>query len=255
MNTEITYLYRDADNYKANGAVVVVGEIQYEDIRAYLQDGMHFIPSQVGLDALNGYDAIHDHPYHELTEDDFELSEAKPTSELTAQQVIANFKQAHKEGWDDSYFNETLHERLRDSGSSHVRIPPTIAEVATVTVRMQSDEHGHEDFTCHSWQEAVETLFRLYQEAEKQPDGFERIIGVVINRRHKHGDLLTVYRTHTAHDKLQVRRDDFIWACEQLAVGDSDSLDGLTSNAYILSEQCDFDNLKAFLKEKELLIS
>ena len=38
MNTEITYLYRDADNYKQGNTVVVQGELTFEQIEPYLEE-------------------------------------------------------------------------------------------------------------------------------------------------------------------------------------------------------------------------
>ena len=56
-NTALTYLYRDADNYKATRTVILSGALQpgdLEKIFSGLDDGLWFIPSQVGLDDLQG---------------------------------------------------------------------------------------------------------------------------------------------------------------------------------------------------------
>ena len=135
-----------------------------------------------------------------------------------------------------------------------VDIPDTIAQAKMVTVRMQSDEFGVEDFNHSSWQQALETLFRLYHEAVELGDGVERLIGIVVNPKSDEADSLTVYRTYTAVESFKVRRDDFLWACDQLQIGDPDSLDGLTGDTYVLTERSDFDVLRAFLKQKELLV-
>ena len=57
MNTEILYSYRDASNYKTHRYEILEGKINNEQIYAIiscLEDGELFIPSQVGLDDLQG---------------------------------------------------------------------------------------------------------------------------------------------------------------------------------------------------------
>lgn len=87
MNTQISYLYRDASNYKQHNKVTLAGEITDAEKRLILgklEEGEYFIPSQVGLDDLQprmiGFpDAQDDHVWHELREDDFELVDGGPT--------------------------------------------------------------------------------------------------------------------------------------------------------------------------------
>lgn len=55
MNTVFSYLYRDADNYKARETVVLTGAPRpgdFDVIQSALDDGCFFIPSQVGLPDL-----------------------------------------------------------------------------------------------------------------------------------------------------------------------------------------------------------
>ena len=101
-NTRVSYLYRDADNYKATRTFVLAGVPALGElaaIRAALDEGLYFIPSQVGLDDLqselsaydsaettDGYaedpDSDPDHPWHELNAragDGFELTAEEPT--------------------------------------------------------------------------------------------------------------------------------------------------------------------------------
>lgn len=79
MHTLLRYLYRDASNYKAHGAVVVSGSATLEHehrLRASLIDGEYFIPENVGLPSLRerlyeysgGSPAEDDHVLHELVE-------------------------------------------------------------------------------------------------------------------------------------------------------------------------------------------
>lgn len=55
MNTNIHYLYRDANNHKTHNIVTVKGSITEEQIRTILgtlKEGEYFIPSQVGIPEL-----------------------------------------------------------------------------------------------------------------------------------------------------------------------------------------------------------
>lgn len=99
MNTRISYLYRDADNYKVHNSCVVKGEItkeQKEIILYCLDDGCFFIPEVVGLPAERfGTHTESDHAWMELYEDDFQLVEADTTVDLTIEQVTEAFRNAH----------------------------------------------------------------------------------------------------------------------------------------------------------------
>lgn len=83
MNTKMTYLYRDASNYKKCNEVVVLDEFTDDDVNrivATLQDGEYFIPENVGLECERFAEWTEDdHPYCELNEDDFELTDEAPT--------------------------------------------------------------------------------------------------------------------------------------------------------------------------------
>lgn len=88
MNTKtiIPYMYRDADNYKQHGEIVLSGSItdeQKEQIRASLGGfgGDQFIPDQVGQPGLqemfdDGWDEGADHPWHEIDVNDIYTSES-----------------------------------------------------------------------------------------------------------------------------------------------------------------------------------
>lgn len=98
MNTRISYLYRDGDNYKQSHEVVVSGELTLEQIQPFLLDGENFIASQVGLQDIQtmwkelGFEfpTDQDHVFCEM--EDMEFTEEKPTSELTASQLLFNFQ-------------------------------------------------------------------------------------------------------------------------------------------------------------------
>ena len=55
MNTKISYLYRDADNYKMHNKCVIAGTLTTEQTRTIkdcCEMGEYFIPRQVGLSHL-----------------------------------------------------------------------------------------------------------------------------------------------------------------------------------------------------------
>ena len=108
MNTKISYMYRDADNYKIYHSEVLSGEIsqqQIEEITACLNDGEYFIPHQVGL-AEKRFDTIteSDHPWFELhPECDFSHTHENPTIDLSVCKLVDRFKKA-KGHWDETAF-------------------------------------------------------------------------------------------------------------------------------------------------------
>ncbi len=111
MNTQISYLYRDASNYKQHMMVVLSGVVSDEDkqlIKAKLDSGEFFIPSQVDLPDLqgmmiNGIDEDEDHVWHELL--GIKTTESKPTYELTSAELVSRFS-AVKEWLVDARWGE-----------------------------------------------------------------------------------------------------------------------------------------------------
>lgn len=115
-NTELSLMYRDADNYKAHMTVVLAGVITDEQLAAIkpkLFDHYFIIAEQVGLPTPSfqfcGYDNWPnedcDHVY--TTWGDFEdgipkavdmLTDSEPTIELTVEQLVANILAV--EEWD-----------------------------------------------------------------------------------------------------------------------------------------------------------
>jgi len=106
MNTMVSYLYRDASNFKVFNFAVIEGELSTEDqntILSSLSEDEYFIPRQVGLPEKR---------FESWTEDDhawFELEPGfatpcdwAPTVSLTCSQLVANFVAA-KDHWDDSF--------------------------------------------------------------------------------------------------------------------------------------------------------
>lgn len=106
MNTKISYLYRDADNYKVHNECVIEGELSGEQIRSILDCcdlGEYFIPSQVGMPEkrFDKYDAEVDHCWFEISEDGFERTNQPANIPLTASQLVENFA-VRKGNWDDT---------------------------------------------------------------------------------------------------------------------------------------------------------
>ena len=103
MNTKITYLYRDAGNYKAHHEVIVQGKITLALVQPCLEDGEHFIPSQVGLPDLQaqlGPANEDDHAWHELGPESFEPTTEPITVAITARTLLSRFRRAHAHGWE-----------------------------------------------------------------------------------------------------------------------------------------------------------
>lgn len=107
MNTKISYLYRDASNYKQSEEVIVLGEYtadEKSDIMDSLDDLTDggFIPQQVGLPALQermvDYPSEDDHCWHEIEE--IELTNEEPTLQINIHELVKRFKEA-KGNWDD----------------------------------------------------------------------------------------------------------------------------------------------------------
>lgn len=97
-NTQITYMYRDASNFKQFETVILRGEMSEEDISLIigkLVDGTFFIPEQVGLPRLQfRWSSLNnaDHVYHELTREDITLTDLSPTIKITAKRLVDNFR-------------------------------------------------------------------------------------------------------------------------------------------------------------------
>ena len=84
MNTKISYLYRDADNYKMHNKCVIAGTLTTEQARTIKDScemGEYFIPRQVGLPErrFDRYDPAVDHCWFELDEDCFSETVEPPT--------------------------------------------------------------------------------------------------------------------------------------------------------------------------------
>lgn len=100
--TRIPYLYRDADNYKAHGYIVLEGTLSAADlecIKTALEDGEYFIPGDLSefsieelQSKLTSFPSDSDHVYHELELD--ELEQVKTIEEGTTTIPAAEFVRA-----------------------------------------------------------------------------------------------------------------------------------------------------------------
>lgn len=100
MNTKISYLYIDADNYKVWNEVVIKGVltvVHKQVIQKCLLDGEYFIPRAVGLpektfvDLGYRYDAQADHPFFELSVDNISTTCELPTVSISARCLTRSF--------------------------------------------------------------------------------------------------------------------------------------------------------------------
>jgi hypothetical protein len=99
MNTSLTYLYRDAGNWKQFKTIILRGSLSQEDkdtIQSKLRDGLYFLPEQVGLKSLQAH--AHDlneldHIWHEFDISSVAPSEEKPTELITASRLVRNFQE------------------------------------------------------------------------------------------------------------------------------------------------------------------
>ena len=98
MNTLINYQYRDAANYKEFDTVIIHGQLSLGNIEEYLYEKEFFIPSEIGLKDLQPENLnSDDHIWHEILEIRHSLE--NPTVNITAEEIISNFRKASLEEW------------------------------------------------------------------------------------------------------------------------------------------------------------
>lgn len=104
MNTYFGYLYRDASNYKVWNEVIINGRLtpkQKEDIISTLNEGLWFIPEQVGLPVERFSDVTEDdHCWCELELENINDTDLPPTELGTVQKIYDAFM-ATNGNWDD----------------------------------------------------------------------------------------------------------------------------------------------------------
>lgn len=107
--TKVPVLYRDACNYKRDETYVLSG--MFTDghgarLRAALEAGACFIPTQVGLDHLGetfdtGFPTRDDHVWHEIDVDDIETVSGGGDVLMTVGEFVALIEGAAAQGWDE----------------------------------------------------------------------------------------------------------------------------------------------------------
>ena len=109
MNTRFEYLYRDGENYKQYGEVVIGGAFTLAELQPHLYEGQFFMPSEVGLDDLQEYPYRNcDHVWHELAS--AEPTSDTPTSDLSANAFLQCMKAAARARWD----TDTVRRRMME---------------------------------------------------------------------------------------------------------------------------------------------
>lgn len=155
MNTKISYLYRDADNYKVYNECIVPGVLTQEQEEAILDsrhDGEWFIPSLVGLPGKDftslgyDYDEEVDHPWFELDDDGFQKTTASPTVSVTAQELAGAFL-ACRDKW-ETISREAV---LQAMAASQQTAPVHVFEMDQTTINTYFD-------TIKYWSNAVGEL-------------------------------------------------------------------------------------------------
>lgn len=106
MNTKITYLYRDADNYKQLNEVIVNGRLTEEQKRkiiSCLDSKEYFIPHQVDFpeSRFGKIDLERDTCWFELDESSFKDTSEEQTLDMTPEDVVKQFEAAAG-NWDDT---------------------------------------------------------------------------------------------------------------------------------------------------------
>ena len=105
MKTKITYMYRDASNYKVHNQAILEGSMtpeQWDAINASLEDGEYFIPEAVGMPEERFDDGWteDDHHFFEMGSYEPVLDDVPLDTFLTIDQLVKNF-QAMAGKWDD----------------------------------------------------------------------------------------------------------------------------------------------------------
>lgn len=108
--TAIPVMYRDGHNYKKSRTLLFAGAItpeQTELLRASLDEGVYFIPTQVGLrhlgHAMESFPNDADHSWHELLLGDIEVTTVTelPDDLPDLNEFLSTMRGAAKEGWDE----------------------------------------------------------------------------------------------------------------------------------------------------------
>jgi hypothetical protein len=94
---KVTYLYRDAGNWKFWGEFLVLGELRLDDLRPHLLEQEFFIPERIGLPSLvPELKNEDDHLLHTFED----LAAVEPASYIcTAEELLDRVRLANEQGW------------------------------------------------------------------------------------------------------------------------------------------------------------
>lgn len=94
---KITYLYRDAGNYKFWGEFCVLGALSFDDLRPHLLESEFFVPEKIGIPSLvPEVQNDDDHMLHEF----HSVEPTEPTRcPFTADELIERLRVANASGW------------------------------------------------------------------------------------------------------------------------------------------------------------
>lgn len=94
---EISYLYRDAANFKCWGSFVVKGNICLSDLTEHMIDKEYFIPEMAGIPKLNPDEwSDDDHDFHEIQS--VKSCDRAPYA-FTAAELVRIFCEQSRLGW------------------------------------------------------------------------------------------------------------------------------------------------------------
>lgn len=255
MNTRMNYRYMNGVGEVLYESIVVDGELRLSNIITFLKDG-DFIPEQADLPVLNGSDVEIDGPWHKIL--DVKLTTDESTVNLTASELIQKFKEAHQAGWSEGLFFEEIAKRAAAAANGFfLREPKKLSHLTDFIVRLQSEEHGRENFKHFNLEHGLDKVIELYLEALKLDDDIERIIGLVVNPQSTEtepGDLVTIYRGSMSGQSCKAMRYDLTWCCGQLGVGDTEVMEDPKTKTYVFNSPDSFDLVKSSLKQNQFLL-
>lgn len=174
-NTRVTYRYRDAGNCEQAHSIIVVGELAWKDIVQYLDEGVYFIPSQVGLEDLQphfrGGLTGSDHVWHQLRESDIELVDDAQTVPITAGELLERLRMAL---WDEIAAAEALGlPAFAGARSGSVFWHPALVLAPALRAAMR-----HMAFLTEEAMRIDEHINRLYDYVSRDDQVLEQMIAV-----------------------------------------------------------------------------
>ena len=97
MNSCLTYLYRDASNYKFWGTVTIEGHLEMDQLTPYLHEGEYFLPELVEIPSLTPSPMTEDdHNWHQL----FSVEYSKIVEcSVRASEFVKLFRHGSQIGW------------------------------------------------------------------------------------------------------------------------------------------------------------